>query len=587
MADVPPPKPWSVDIFQQYRAHLSSFVDENIVPLIRADRCRRILVRAPVKSGKREIAEYTALRDLVTGEPIRVHAFVSAWHRVADDEQRNELKQHNLHVFSIVSGSKAIECIGWIETQINEGHHVVIHLDECDHGAGATQILGKIWRHIREKQSSVTTVLYSATPEEVLYSGQAGQVEDADFQNMVEEMLSAGDYVRYTPPEGFYGPAKFIDEGLVEEATPFFRKLDGKNFTLTPQGRQICDDLRRSIATNPTRNIVVLRLSYSDLGKGQTDRKQNKSIYQFLQNIDQIVGNDFLVIVDKDEKFEHRSQRVMPDRIQWANPVYWQLKATGVPILVIIDQTSSRSTEWRCHNRIFATHEFRNILQFGTISQAQERVNHYHGRYGGFQPIKVYGNVKTFLLSAGRINYETYLTNEWYSRKVRDEELYNIKNTSTDELHPECASGPVSREEADRILQECASYADASLSARVRGSVKNVVRVRTTWHPCDTDTFQTVSTSQEFVEQAGNHQFQNPFNAVHMDGDRFQGYLRGWSVLEYSRDVEQSRWGFNTTTNAPRVTVCYRDGVLGVALRTIVGFETQNTLTAFRSMYKE
>ncbi len=96
-------KPWSVDQFQQFREHLCNFVYRRIVPLIRDNRCRRILIRAPVKSGKREIAEYTAMRDKVDGEPTRVHCFVSAWHRVADNEQRIELGHHNMHVCSITN----------------------------------------------------------------------------------------------------------------------------------------------------------------------------------------------------------------------------------------------------------------------------------------------------------------------------------------------------------------------------------------------------------------------------------------------------------------------------------------------------
>lgn len=582
----PSPKPWSVDIFQQYRSHLTTFVDTKLVPLIRASECCRILVRAPVKSGKREIVEYAALRD-ISKDPKRVHAFISAWHRIADDEQRYELKQHNLHVFSIIDRKKADECITWISRQNALGRHVVVHLDECDHGSGTRQILGRVWRDIREN-ANVTTVLYSATPEEVLFSGE---VEDVDFTDLIDEMINMGYCVRYTPPEGFCGPAAFLDADLVHEATPFFRKTGDGTFGLTPQGRAICADLMASIVRDPLRNILVLRLSYSALGKGRADRKENKAIYQFLRNIDQFPElADFAVLVDKDE-FDIPSARVLKERIQWANSIYWRRTATGIPTLIVIDQTSSRSTEWACHNRVYATHDFRNILQFGTISQAQERVNHYIGKYGGFQPIKVYGSLKTFQFSAGRIDYETYLTNEWYSRKVDrrragEEDLYEVKKTETNELHPECAAGPVSRQDADRILQECASYADPSLSARVRGGVKNVPIVRTTWHPCNAETFPIVTMSPEFVEQAGGHRFQNPFLQAQMEGDRYRGVLRGHRrVLDYDTDVQPYREGFGVRIKH-RLQICYRNGVLGVALRTVEGYETQNTLVAFRTMYR-
>ena len=587
MSDIPP-KPWSVDVFQQHRSHLTTFVDSKIVPLIRSDECCRILIRAPVKSGKREIAEYTAMRDHIAGEPKRAHVFASAWHRVADDKQREELRDHNLHVSQIINNEKAAECIAWIRSQILLGRKVVVHLDECDYGTGSRQILGRIWRELRDNPH-VTTILYSATPEEVLYSGEVE--EDADVEDMMDEMISNGCCLRYTPPSGFCGPAEFLAAGLVEEAKPFFRKTSAGGFELTAQGREICRGLCKSIATHPERNMIVLRLSYSEIGQqgGRANRKQKKSIYQFLNNIGrfpELAG--FLVLVDKGEDFESKSPLILKERIQWSNTVYWRSKATGIPTLIVIDQTSSRSTEWDNHHRVYATHDFRNILQFGTISQAQERVNHYTEKYGGFQPIRVYGNVKTFQLSAGHIDYPTYLSHEWMDRKVDrrragEAELYEIKRRDTGALHPECPVGGVSRAERDRILQEVGCYADCSLSARVRGKVKQVPKVRTQWFACNRDTFDRVISSPEFVAQAPDYRPINPFLHPRMEGDRFMGNLRMWKVFDFA-EVEEDNGGINRI-NTQRILVCYRNGELGIALRTLDGYDEQNSLAAFNSMY--
>ena len=76
-----PPKPWSVSTFERLRPHLTGFVRESVLPLLEDPHCRRILLRAPVKCGKREIVEYIATRDLIN-HSTRVHAFLSAWHRV-------------------------------------------------------------------------------------------------------------------------------------------------------------------------------------------------------------------------------------------------------------------------------------------------------------------------------------------------------------------------------------------------------------------------------------------------------------------------------------------------------------------------
>ena len=65
MSSFAPAKPWSVAVFQHLRPHMTNFVDNRIIPLLEDTECRRIVVRAPVKSGKREMVEYIAMRDYV------------------------------------------------------------------------------------------------------------------------------------------------------------------------------------------------------------------------------------------------------------------------------------------------------------------------------------------------------------------------------------------------------------------------------------------------------------------------------------------------------------------------------------------
>ena len=55
-----PDKPWPVAEFEKQRAHLTHFVREDILPLLESAECHRIIVRAPVKCGKREMVEYIA-----------------------------------------------------------------------------------------------------------------------------------------------------------------------------------------------------------------------------------------------------------------------------------------------------------------------------------------------------------------------------------------------------------------------------------------------------------------------------------------------------------------------------------------------
>jgi hypothetical protein len=588
-----PAKPWSVATFETQRSHLTTFVKERIIPLLEDDVCRRIIIRAPVKSGKREMVEYMAMRDQVR-DARRVHAFLSAWHRAADADQRIELGEHEMKVFSITTAANVKKCTDWVEEQIAAGKHVVLHLDECDHGSGSKQMLSNVWTKVRDNDH-VTNILYSATPEEVLFSGE---VDDEEHQAVMDQMIQEGHHVRYTPPEGYCGPAAFLAAGLVHEAKPFFTKTGGA-FTLTDQGKEIVRDLRTALETDPARNMIVLRLSYSDLGGIRAEKKENKAIYQFLKNLASFPElADFLVVVDKSDEIKGiRNAAITAEKIQWSNPTYWRRQAVAIPTIIVIDQTSSRSTEWACHGRIFATHDYRNTLLFSVVSQAQERVNHYRQKYGGvFQPIRVYGHKKTFQLSADQIDYETYLKNEWTMRKVDrrtagDAVLYTIKSTSPGgALHP-VFKERYSEERATQILQDLASYAEVAVSARVAGGIKTLPVYDSVFIPCSQANFAARLTASlpRIPGVRTRRDFRNPFetSAANPNGGqtpegKWRGYLREWGVFQFDR-IRHERWG---AACGDRLTICYRGEELGVAFRYNTDrTERVDSLRAYKSMY--
>ena len=579
-------KPWSVAIFERLRPHLTGFVRETILPLLEGSQCRRIILRAPVKCGKREIVEYIATRDLVN-HATRVHAFLSAWHRVADEDQRKELAIHNMSVFSITTKKNVAKFKEWLDKQ--EGKSVILHIDECDHGTGSTQMLSEIWARVRNSQS-ITNILYSATPEEVLYSGE---VEDEQYQAMMEEMISEGEHVEYTPPEGYCGPSRFLRDGLVHEAIPFFDKIN-ERYSLSSQGKDIVTKLVQGMRTTPSRNMLVLRLSYSFGAKDNDDtsKKKNKAIYQFLNNIADFPElSDFLIVVDKSEKVS-KNKQVISEKIQWSNPNYWRGRS-NVPTILVIDQTCSRSTEWSCHNRIFAMHDFRNVVQYSTISQAQERVNHYEQRYGGFQPILVYGHTRTFRLSAGLIDYATFLKDDWKKKKIdvrtSPEERYRVLS-STNVRHPECPEEGLTEPVADRLLQTLGCYADISLSARIAGSVRQVRTYVGKWKAVTKDTWDTFSANA--ANQCENSR--NPFLAAEtrrLPDGTWQGQHRGWKVLEcigddlYHHTPDGHKKLDLGATGGNRIKVCYKNACLGVFIARCTGTKTMDTLRAFNSMY--
>jgi hypothetical protein len=554
--------------------------------------CRRIIVRAPVKCGKREMVEYIAQRDSVE-KPTRVHAFLSAWHRKADDDQREELSTQNMKVFSITTQKKVEETLAWIDKQQQSGKSIVLHLDECDHGSASKQLLSKVWQAVHNIEC-ITTILYSATPEEVLYSEE---MDNKDVQAMMDEIFREAVRVEYDPPKGYCGPTRFLQEGLVHEALPFFFK-EGNTFALSQQGKKIVSDLRSAIAVSPSRNIVVLRLSSSE-----KDKNNNRPIYQFLRNIASFPElSDFLIVVDKPDDIGIKNSQITAEKIQWSVPNYWRRQSAGVPILIVIDKTSSRSTEWACHDRVFATHDFRNVAIYSTISQAQERVNHYEQRYGGFQPIQVYGHTRTFKLSAKQISYASYLNDEWKKRKIDARRspvpMFHVHSTATGHtLHPRCPEVGLTEGAAICLLQELGCYAKISISPRVIGSVRVVPTYALEWKQIiqeEWEGFWEVYRKTLPVADS-TRSARNPFDEAsrhRLDDGTWQGQHRGWKVLEcVGNELYQRLPGGELkkldigSTGGNRNKVCYKDGVLGVAIVSCTGTEMIDTLHSFKSMY--
>lgn len=595
MSDIPP-KPWSIDQMERHREYLCNFVRKEVIIYLNDPACRRIIIRAPVKSGKREIAEYIAIRDRIHGSQVRVHVFISAWHRAADHEQRIELSEHNLKIYSANSRKNVDDCICWIESQIAAGKEVIIHLDECDHGAGERQLMSRIWRAFRIN-NSVTNILYSATPEEVLYSGEvscAEEDEDDDWMSMVSELFHEGVLIRYNPPEGYCGPLKFLEEGLVTEAKPFFQ-IVGDGAKLSEQGQEVVESLRNDMISDPRRNIIVLRLSYY-MGKGaRHTMKENKAIHKFLSSIRsfaELAG--FHVIVDKEDgKVSTYGGRIIVEQIKWSSKSYWDIKASGTPILIVVDQTSSRSTEWKCHDRVHTYHDYRNLVTFSVLSQAQERINHYMQAYGGvFQRINMYGNMKTWRLSAGLISYSTYLKPHMWKkhkidrRRIENHEVrYWIENSETGRIH-NVYNQQYTEPQADEILEELGCKSEMAISGRVKGGIRSVPVYDSCFEACDRGSFAAVL-PHLLVAANTRHAFDNPFNHVDAveDADgRIKGYLRGRRVMDYDLDVCKMGWGVGP--ESPRLTICYKNGHLGVAIRWDTGVKREeDTLSSYKSMY--
>lgn len=580
------PKPWTDEQFCKNRPHLVDFVQTQVQPLVDLPACNRIIIHAPVKSGKREIMEYIAVHDTS-----RTHAAISAWYRRADEHQRIEIEQHNLTVFTITTVRSTEDCLEWIQTELEVGNEIVIHLDECDYGSGHIQSLSEVWKLVRHNES-VTCILYSATPEEVMCSSEIAECD------AVEDLLS-GVSVIYTPPEGYCGPERFLRENLVHEAEEFF--VYKPAYALTDQGRRILSEMRESMKTDPRRNILILRLSYSDLG-GKMDKKSNKAFYKFIRNLnfpelsrtgDTPSEEQVEVIVDKDDI----TGDFLSERVEWSNKAYWDAKPTDHPLLIVIDQTSSRSTEWDCHDRVYATHDFRHQIRYNTVSQAQERVNHYSQKYGGFQPIQVYGSVDVFRLSAKEIDYLAFYNPlRWRLKRIGD--TYLVVSSNGTELHSACPPEGINKDSARQLVRSL--FKKRSLSVRIHGTSKLMPTYKAIWKKFKPEYWDTdwpifrdnPTNGLDSNEWMNTH---NPFTtaALHrLPNGEWRGNYRGWRKLYWKNEKLYARLqgglqqiSLTFPDRKPKKKICYKDGDLGVLFLFVDGDEHKQTLHPAYSMY--
>ena len=606
---------------------MCNFVDTEISQALSFDAnnpCRLVIVHAPVKSGKRCIVEYISTLDSIPNNTTStsVNLFISSFHRVADELQRKELSSYGLKVYSITSEKAVDKVIADITNFINGGNTVKIHLDEADYGTGGFQKMSLVWNFIRNVDQ-VKTILYSATIEEAVFSNRA--LMEGVTRNIVDSFQTTSmKYVKYTPPSTFCGPEKFLEEGLVHDAIPFFNiNQTDQTIGLSHQSRSIMTDLREEMNTpGSKRNIVILRLSYMvDIFGNDASRKDKKAIRVFLNNVDLIPELEgCIIVVDKSSSldFECHSEHVIFETVQWSSSAYWQSKTQSVPVIVIMDQTASRSTEWACHDRVFATHNFSRTIFYNNQSQQDERPNHYSTKYvGGFQKIKIYSNVRSFEYSAGLITVGSYLQGEYKMQLIRNTDKYCIIKIETEYVvegacngrRDTCRGGGncicnigLAKETVEQIMLELGSHCTPKLSPRVMSDVRDRPNVRKIFVHCQsddeynnmiTDPSSRINLFIKHGNESWNRNYRPAGNIftrqtrLDTDGTTYLTRLRGSDSKLYLDQL--TNWGFSLSHRKPRLMVCYNRETeeLGVCVRTFHGISLITDIETSRSMYTD
>ena len=187
------PHPHTAHWFSSNRSEIVAFGNDVILQ-IQAGK-RHIAIKAPVKSGKREIVEYISARSKQLGMKHSMF-YITALNRKDVKSQKEELEKYTINTHCI---SGDIQCYDAIEA-IELSDYSISCIDECDYGSGKRQKMAPLFNKFIDIVPHVF-LYFSATIEETSVSAIKNR---PDFHQM-----------EFIPPPTYRGAKWFLDNGLV------------------------------------------------------------------------------------------------------------------------------------------------------------------------------------------------------------------------------------------------------------------------------------------------------------------------------------------------------------------------------------
>jgi hypothetical protein len=364
--DHPHPVAW----FEGYRREIFTFVG-TILSLLTEGK-RHILVKAPVKSGKREIVE--CISAIMTQYVVK---YITALNRVDVKTQKTELELYDIVTHVITAGDGLDAAVTDVSSALAAGQRVICCFDECDYGAGKNQKMSTIYSKVID-DASVVKIYFSATGQETEASNVSTR---ADYE-----------VLPYVPPPSYHGAKYFLEAGLVFNPAPFFEDDQG-TLDVSAHGIKV---IQESIQSD--RHIGVVRTPRAIRVGRFKDAHVRKALEKKLQSA--ILGGKKWEIIPVDEKDSHDWESTKTQR--------GYVLDTETNYLFVIHQTCTRGTDLKGWHRTLAFwHDQRmsERVNLNTMIQAILRPSHYGDR----QAIRMYVDERALMVEAGTLDVVEYL----------------------------------------------------------------------------------------------------------------------------------------------------------------------------------
>lgn len=308
-----------------------------------------IIVPAQVKTGKRYIAQaYSAFTTPIAGEKT-AHVFISSWVRRDDDNQRKVLNAYfqgtptDPRVFKINTEKSRLRCIQKLKDIVAKHDKTIVHLDELDYGSGSEQHMAAVYEYCMN-QEKITLICYSASYEEATIDPIMNT-----FQARKPVILP------FTPPDEYRGAKWLCDNGLAHDAKPFFN-IVGEDITLSDSAKELLQRAKDRLSSpDPKvsrRKLLIIR---------QTVAFERIKDLIDASEFPELCGTDDLRILPH---FIHSRKEVSTMTVKWDDYNWWkrqiEVERGGGKFLLIlfIDQSSTRSTDWFCHPWLSVYHDY-------------------------------------------------------------------------------------------------------------------------------------------------------------------------------------------------------------------------------------
>ena len=371
----------SLSWYHDNMRNIFNFVVEDIDPAIKRG-VRHIIIKAQVKTGKRFIAQACSIYNSSISDESYVHIFISSWIRRDDDRQRKEINAYfkgtnnDTRVFKINTGKSRINCIKKLKDLVSSYDKVIVHHDELDYGSGIEQHMAAVYEYCIS-QEKICLISYSATYEEAI----------------IEKSVNLSCYIRpfeleFNPPNEYRGIKWFCDNNLIHEAEPFFERNDDDDIILSEQAKKILRDtknnLNSDIISEKRKKLIIVRIN--------THFKEIKELIDS-EEFPELRCNEDLRILPH---FVH-STDINTINVKWDDYTWWKKqmeieRGDGKFILILfIDKSSTRSTDWFCHPWLSAYHDYHPINSSVSCSgQSNPRIVYFTNKI--CNGIKVYND---------------------------------------------------------------------------------------------------------------------------------------------------------------------------------------------------